>query len=251
MKKIKLLLIMILISILSTGCSVEYNLTISSNTIKEEIIVNDKITSTRTKDKILAQYNKWYPTYINYITSGESIPLPNYNTKYTGVEYYDKSIEETSNGYKYKYQYAHKKEKYYDAYVLANTFFDTTVYDTKNNFEIFTSQQTYLCQYDYFETLNVNVTVDTNSYRIIDHNADKVKNNVYSWTINRDDCEDGEMILSLGKLSSKNGKNNNKKANSTGIELYVFCFTLLILVIIGYFIIKKKKQKLDDFDIDD
>ena len=94
MKKRKLLILIILILTITTGCSIEYNITINKDTIKEEIIVDDIITTTRSKEKILEHYNKWYPTYVNYMKTEEKIPLKNFNKKYQGIEYYNKSIKE-------------------------------------------------------------------------------------------------------------------------------------------------------------
>lgn len=255
MKKIKLLVIMILISLLTTGCSVEYNLTVSSDTIKEEIIVNDTITSKRTKETILKEYNKWYPTYVNYIKSGESIPLPNFDKKYNGIEYYDKSINEINNGYKYKYLYIHDINDYHDAYVLASTLKDITVQQNFDSLVLRTSKEKFLCKYDYFDSLKVNVTIDPNVYEINYNNATSVRNNTYTWVINRNNCNDNQLILTLNKIinddiyEDKDQDINTVKYNDYAI--YIFCGILLVLVLIGYFIFKKVKAKTEDFDIDD
>ena len=256
MKKIKLLLIMILISILSTGCSVEYNLNVSSDTIKEEIIVNDNITSKRTKETILSHYNKWYPTYINYIKNGESIPLPNFDKKYDGIEYYDKSINEINNGYKYKYLYTHNINKYSDAYVLANTFVDTTIQQNYDSFVLRTSKENLLCQYDYFDSVKINITVDPKIYNLNYTNAYNKKNNTYTWIINRNNCKNNQIIITLNKIMNNNEIDNIPKKDKVinkknDYLIYIFWGILIVIVTIGYFIFKKIKLKSEDFDIDD
>jgi len=254
MKRIKMLLIMILISIISTGCSVEYNLEINSNTIKEQIIVNDNITSKRTSEDILKHYNKWYPTYVNYIKNGESIPLPNFNTKVDGIEYYNKSIVETNNGYKYTYSYDHDIEEYYDAYVLANIFMDTTVQKTYSALVLKTSKENFLCNYDYFDSLKVNITIEPKDYKVNYNNADSVNNNTYSWIINRNNCKNSQIILTLNKnfddITNKNDIKDKIDKNND-YAMYILCGILLILILIGYLIFKKIKAKTEDFDIDD
>lgn len=88
MRKKVLLLILILIT--CTGCSVEYNINITENNIEEEINVTDYKTSKRTNEEILTHYNTWYPTFVNYIKNGESIELNDYSKKVNGIEYHEK-----------------------------------------------------------------------------------------------------------------------------------------------------------------
>lgn len=252
MKRIKLLIIMILISTLSTGCSVEYNLEVSSDTIKEEIIVNDNITSKRTSETILNHYNKWYPTYVNYIKTGESIPLPNFDKKVEGIKYYDKSITEIDNGYKYKYLYTHNIYEYYDAYVLASTFMDATVQQKQDTLVLKTSKENFLCDYDYFDSLKVNITIDPKEYELNYTNTKNINNNTYTWIIDRNNCNDSQIILTLNKVIDNQADNPNINiAKSSEYTMYIFCGIALIVILIGYFISKKIKAKSEDFDIDD
>ena len=58
MKRIKMLMMIVLMFTLTTGCSVEYNIIVNKDKIKEEIIVNDIVTSTRNKNTILDAYTK-------------------------------------------------------------------------------------------------------------------------------------------------------------------------------------------------
>lgn len=255
MKKIKLLIMMILLSTILTGCSVEYNLMVNKDTFEEEIIVNDQITQTRTKEAILKHYNKWYPTYVNYNKNAESIPLPNYDKKYEGIEYHNKEIKEISNGYQYKYSYIYDINDYYDAYILANTYSDATIQQSPKTLVLKTSKQNFLCNYDYFDSLKVNITIDPKNYEINYTNANTNNNNTYTWVINRKNCKNSQIILTLNE--KENVINNdtvdkeeiNIKINKYSI--YIWYGIILIIVLIVYFIIRKKQKKLDDFDIDD
>jgi len=255
MKRIKLLVIMILISVLSTGCSVEYNINISSDTIQEEIIVNDNITSTRTKGDILKEYNKWYPTYVNYMKGYESIELTEFDKKYDNIKYYDKSITEINNGYRYKYLYTHNIYEYYDAYVLTSTFVDTTVQQSRDTLVLRTSKENFLCNYDYFDSLKVNITIDPKVYELNYTNTNNVSNNTYTWIINRNNCNDSQIVLTLNKVINNDINEDNKQniniVKSNDYAMYIFCGILLIIILIGYFIFKKIKRKSEDFDIDD
>ena len=248
MKKRKLLILIILILTITTGCSIEYNITINKDTIKEEIIVDDIITTTRSKEKILEHYNKWYPTYVNYMKTEEKIPLKNFNKKYQGIEYYNKSIKEINNGYQYKYFYTHNIDDYYDGYALANTFEDVTIQETEKTLVLKTSAESFFCNYDYFDSIKVNVTFNPKNYQINYTNAINVENNTYTWTINKSNCNTSQMILTLNKIINTDSSEDNIKQD---YSMYMFYGILLGIVIIGYFIIKKQKSKLNDFDIDD
>lgn len=262
MKRIKLLCLMILIGLTCTGCTVEYNLNITEENIEETINVTDYITSNRTKTDILDHYNLWYPTYVNFIPEGETIELEDFTQKADGVEYYEKTIEETNNGYNYTYKYTHQIDKYYDAYVLASTFLETTVYQGNDSLVIKTSDKNFLCDYNYFENVKVNITIDPEIYQLNYTNSINVNGNTYSWTLDKNNCEDSQIILTLDTKDNPNetlngdGTNNtDDNSNATGemtdYTMYIFCGILILIIILGYFIIKRIKEKSEKINLDD
>ena len=74
MKKNKLLFLIIIL-LMCTGCTIEYNINITESSIEETISVNYYITSTRTESDILKHYNTWYPVFVNFIDEGETIEI--------------------------------------------------------------------------------------------------------------------------------------------------------------------------------
>lgn len=254
MKKIKLLLLLFFIVITCTGCTIEYNINITKNKIEEVIKVNDYISETRTNQDIMEHYNTWYPTFVNYIPEGqETIELEDYNKKIEGIEYHAKTINEINNGYQYTYEYIYPIDKYYDSYVLASSFIETTVHKGYNNLVIKTSKENLLCQYDYFDSVKVNITIDSEVYKLNYTNTSNIKNNTYTWTLDRSNCKDSQIILTLDKIIEKNEQNDNKEPKNKNSEytMYIFFGIMLIFVIIGYIIFKKMKQKSENFDMDD
>ena len=167
MKKIKLFLLITLIITMCTGCSIEYNITINKDTIEEVINVTDNITENRTQSDILSHYNMWYPTFVNYIPTGmETIEIEDYNIKADYIEYHEKFINETSNGYNYTYKYNYNINNYYDASSLYNSYIESTVLNQDNVLVLRTKEENLLCEYDYFESLKVNITIDPEIYKI-------------------------------------------------------------------------------------
>ena len=257
MKKFKLLPIIILIITTCTGCTIEYNINISQDSIKEVIKVNDYITSTRTESDILNHYNTWYPTFVNYVTDSETIEIEDFSQKVSGIEYHDKKIENIGNGYQYTYTYNYDIEDYYDSYVLANAFIETTIQPKYSSLVLKTSRENLLCQYSYFDSVKVNITIDPNVYELNYTNTSNIKNNTYSWTLDRNNCQESQILLTLNNIENANetiDKENNDKVNNitnSNYIMYIFYGALILLILIGWIIFTKYKKKNENFDIDD
>jgi len=253
MKKIKLFILLTIIILTCTGCSVEYNINITEDNIEESINISDNITSTRTKEDILEEYNTWYPTYVNYITEGETIEIEDFSYKTEGVEYHQKKIENLNNGYKYTYNYTYPIDKYYDAYTLARTYNEVTVQKRYDSLVVKTSKANYLCDYDYFDEVKVNITVDPKVYKLNYTNTSDVIGNTYTWTLNRSNCNDSQILLTLDTISGiKNDQDNNLDIKPwSEYTLYMFLGILVLIIIVVYFIFKKMKEKNEKMDLDD
>ena len=250
MKKIKLILL-ILIVITCTGCSVEYNININENNIEESIYVTDHISSIRTKKDILNHYNMWYPTYVNFITEGETIEVEDFNEKIDGIEYHNKNITELNNGYKYVYNYIYPIDKYYDSYVLASTFIETSIHRDSEKIVLRTGKKNLLCQYDYFENVKINIKIDPEIYKLNYTNSNNIENNTYTWILNKNNCDDSQIILTLNKKEDNeeidlNIKNKNNKEN--GYIFYIFLITIILIIYLGYKWFLKFKEKNNDIE---
>lgn len=256
MKKIKIFTLLTLIILTCTGCTVEYNVNITKNNISEEITVNDYITSIRTKENILSEYNTWYPTYVNFITEGESIEIEDYSRKYEGIEYHQKDIKELNDGYKYTYKYIYPIDQYNNAYTLARTYLESSIYQGYNNLIIKTSKENFLCNYDYFDEVKVNITIDPKVYELNYTNTSNINDNTYTWTLNRSNCNNSEIVLTLNKINQYN-EIINEKDNGIKVRpeseytLYIFLGVILLIILIVYFIFKKLKEKNEKMDLDD
>ena len=248
MKRKKLLFLLILIVITCTGCSVEYNINITKDNIEESIYVTDYISSNRTKKEIINHYNMWYPTYVNFITNGESIEIEDFSQKVTGIEYHDKKIMELSNGYKYEYKYKYPVDKYYDSYVLASSFAETTVYKRSNSLVLKTSNESFLCNYKYFDNAKINITIDPEIYKLNYTNAKSKNNNTYTWNINKNNCNNSEIILTLDIIEQEKKVITNKKNLFDEYALYIFMIIMILILFLGYKWFMNFKDKNNDID---
>ena len=254
MKRNKLLFLLILIITTCTGCSVEYNINITKDNIEETIYVTDYISSNRTEKEIINHYNMWYPTYVNFITNGESIEIEDFSEKVNGIEYHNKSIVELTNSYKYTYKYKYPIDKYYDSYVLASSFAETTVYKRTNSLVLKTSKESFLCNYNYFDNLKINITIDPETYKLNYTNSASKKNNTYSWDINKSNCNNSEIILTLDIINTENSNNNqsnnenNKKNIIDEYVVYIFLIAIGLIIFFGYKWFMDFKDKNNDID---
>lgn len=254
MKRNKLLFLLTLIIITCTGCSVEYNINITKDNIEETIYVTDYTSTKRTKKQILNHYNMWYPTYVNFINNGESIEIEDFSKKVDGIEYHDKSIMELNNGYKYTYKYIYPINKYYDSYALASSFAETTVYKRTNSLVLKTSDESFLCNYDYFENAKINITINPEVYKLNYTNSTSKNNNTYTWNINKENCNNSEIILTLDIINTNNSDNipnDNEKKEKNIIDtyaLYIFLIILVLIVFIGYKWFMNFKDKNNNID---
>lgn len=261
MKRIKTLFIITLIVTMCTGCTVEYNINITKDSIEEVINVTDNVTANRSKQNILNHYNMWYPTFVNYIPEGETIEIEDFSEKVNGIEYHQKTIKELNNGYNYTYKYTYSLDEYYDSYVLASTFYETTIHEGSNNLVIKSNKGHLLCQYNYFESAKINITIDPNVYKLNYTNTSNINNNTYTWTLNKNNCDDSEIILTLNKIETNNNElnnqtnnnnnsnNNNDNKNSSYI-MYIFFGVLALIIFLVYKWFNKIKEKNNNFEDD-
>lgn len=259
MKKNKLLFLIIIL-LMCTGCTVEYNINITADSIDETIVVNDYPTYGRTKNQILKHYNMWYPVFVNFIKEGETIEIEDFSDKVDGIEYYQKNLQELNNGYQYSYKYNYNIEEYYDSYALATAFIEPKVHITSDALILRTSQKNLLCNYDYFDSLKVNITIDPKIYKLNTTNSQDIYGNTYSWTLDRNNCDNSQILLTLNIDDQLIEDLDDQEDDKTVVQkenplsnyaLYIFCGILLILIFIGYKIYKKIKEKNENFNEDD
>ncbi len=202
MKKILILFSFILIL---SGCTVNYNVTIDENNIKENISVNDNITDNRTREDIIAFYNSWYPVYLY-----DGI-IDNYTTKLDGAIYYNKSnLIENANTFNYNFSYNHKLEDYpkttiWSLYLLNNTFTNDN-----NKISINSGKSMQFFNNSALTNLNINITTDL---EVLENNADKITGNTYTWEYNLDNYRSKNVKLVLSKAKSNNNENNSPNPN--------------------------------------
>ena len=261
MKRINKLLVSFIIIFLCTGCSINYHIEITEDYVKETIKVNDTIKSDRTKNDILEQYQSWIPAYID----SKNIEEYDINEKTEGFEYHQKNIESTNNGYNYIYKYNYPIEKYQDATSTREAYLKRKFYIDNDYIIINTDKENLLCNYSYFDNLKIIVSIDTNKYKVNYTNANQNTGNNYIWNINKNNCNNSEIIMKLDikdndeksnndnkqNLSNNNDKiniNNKNKNSISNYIIYIFVVILSFIIYYGYKWFLDFKERNNDVD---
>ena len=107
--------------------------------------------------------------------------------------------------------------------------------------------------YEYFEEVKINITVDSNVYKLKYTNAENKKNNTYTWILNKNNCNNSEIILTLDVLNYNEeiSDSNDKSKNNNKIDdyiLYIFLGVLVLIILVIYKWFMKFKEKNNDIE---
>ena len=206
MRKSKLL-ILIVLSLLVSGCEVKYNIKISGTKISEEIIIPN--TNNYTEETFIDEFyydvgnNKKYEVTIN----DEEIILTNKKTKLKTLS--------TNDLYNFCFSKIDSYEE--DGYY---------VFRTSSDFDCMT--------YEYLPVDKITIVLNTFN-KVQKHNADKTKIGQYIWYIDRDNYSDKQIYFSVKK---------NEYLWYYKLRGLIFgLLAVLMLVIIYYLVVRIFKRK--------
>ena len=220
MKKILLLTILCLTL---TGCTVNYNLEIDDNEFKETITGN-VLNSEMINEEEATDVNLF-----NSLINNEQQALNSYPE-----EKYQKELNKLNESTNFTYTYTYNEHTINDSSLLNECFDNFSVKSEENQYKIMTYGDFY-CKYT--DEIKVNITTE---YQVTIHNADKVKDNTYTWIINDENVDDFEIILNMNKE-----KTNEEKSSNFAWSPFKTIILILMLLVSGacIFIMKKKEQQ--------
>lgn len=214
MKKV----IILFIVLLTSGCTVQYNINIDENYINEDINM--------TVDK----------TILNEGTYNELVSKTN-NVYLNTDKYYQVNYKEDANNLNVNYKYNHKIKDFSNSKIINWCYHEREIKVEKNRLIISTGK--------IFDCANAesNSSVDnaqiniTTKLKVIKSNADQVNGNTYTWNINKNNYTNKpiEMTLQLPK-------DNTILINSTKETIWVYAvFIIPVAIVIIYLLWKKKR----------
>ena len=180
MKKIILLILIILVS----GCTAEYNLTIENNKFKEDIkigiskslIDNEPTIPGVEKDDPLTPFIE-NPTSAFFSSSEKD---------------YEKKVEENDSAYSINLKYDYTFDEFKGANSINSCF---------ENIEMFGEDVYYINSSGIFYCLysdSIDIKIKTNN-EVINHNADKKEGNTYIWNIHNGNANNVNILFEVSK----------------------------------------------------
>lgn len=198
---------------LTCGCTAEVNLNIKDLSVEEEIIIDAYPNNDYSKEQLKTSFRNYIPIYATDI-----VPDTEPDKKVSGINYYQKKVEELDNGYHFTYSYRFKLENYKDARSIKEGFKSANIAFDKNEKSILISTDNngllYFNKYPLLTEVKINIT---SNYVVKESNADSVNGNVYSWVLNRNSKKNIYMLIDQSnvrtEISSDNGDEYDKQGN--------------------------------------
>lgn len=216
-------ILFIIILILITGCSVEYNLNIDNSFSEHTVYIPES-----SEEMIdVTQYR------LPALFSESRLTYDNSNLK--EIKYYNiKTLKDN----KFSFNFVYDDNQLNDSNI-ANTCYQFFSVDTKENEVSILTGNKFYC-FDVYEELDL-VTININSnYKVIQSNADKIVGKKHTWYITRENASNKPIIFVYDK-SKKNMTIMQYLIDN--VPLVVVVGTTLMLGGITFLIINTKKKK--------
>lgn len=173
------LILLTLLLMLTTACSIQYNLEVSENNDFEEnftivVYANEE----RTMDDLYYEYLEEYPIF----ESQEFMYYDPYS-KNEDYSYYEKKYEKLNNGYLFNYDANYTLNNFEDARSINTLFNNISIgyLAEKEYYYISLNSPTKVLLDNEIEKLTINVTFD--KMKVISSNATNVNRDTYTWTL--------------------------------------------------------------------
>ena len=228
--KNKKIILLILVTLLFTGCSVKYDLSINSDlTVNEKVTASDSSNSIKTKTGMepTAVANSLYDLY-----------------KIEGVNYSFSTVE-GKNTITSTASTSFKSLEDYEDYFKSDIIKEVNITKKDSYITLDFKQEVPLNNYSskslIYDSIEVNIDVP---FKVTENNADRVKGNTYTWFITKNDKLKNIKITfdSSETKASKKIDLGFFEINVKYSVLLITGFALLILIIVVYVYIKNKKN---------
>ena len=246
--KRKKLILAIFIALFTTGCTVDCNLLIEDNKIKE----TTKFTQDETDEDdsyIYTQYLEEYPIYKN-----EEFLYNTPNEKIEGNTYYEKTIEKNNNGYNATYKAEYKLKNYNKSRMLDTAFSNYSIgwnkdkkcyYILANEIKIFNENN----------SINkLKISINLNDYEVVESNNDSVENGILIWNFDKTteksiDLQFKEKHDPKDTTKNDSNKNNNNNNDISKNTMLIFFAIVLLTLLMLYYICNRIKNSNKNNDI--
>ncbi len=234
----KRILLTIILLLLTTGCTCEYNLIIDGNIYKEKITIIGE-----TSEEI-ANFNNEWKVPIDKEEYDMNAGLDGNDEINTNIYKYNLSGNKLNFNYDFNGNQFSKSTAVYNCYnkLTVTKYNNTTIISTSSNIDCFN-------KYPNLNTLKINIKVDR---EVISNNADSVSGNTYTWNFDKYNPGKKGINLVLENKEEENkpssSSNNNKDNKNNSYVLYIFLIIIILIIFIGYKWFMKFKDKNNNID---
>ncbi len=212
-------ILLLLIIFMVTGCSVQYNLEINSSSVKENTNIK----------------------FAKETFDGTLSSLSNYNMPITQdskqVDFYNLDVSEDAANYYLKYNYEFDHQKYVNSYFVKNCYETVKLEEKYGQIHFYTSSQFRCINLDdggHIDSATINIKTDM---RVIENNADEIKDNIYTWKINEKNSDNKPINIVMEKNDDIDTLVNNTK------DMLIILGAILIpAALIGIYMVIRKKR---------
>lgn len=222
----KKILTLILLIFMVSGCSVEVNLDISDNKIKESNDITVLENAIYTKEILRTSFRDYIPIYASDLIV-DTVP----DQPFSDVLYYNKNTTDLGNGYRFNYSYDFDIDKYGDARTIKDGFRDYSYSYRNDIISLSTDNEGFIYFNDYplLEEVTVNIKTD---YLVEENNADSVDGNTYTWVFNKDSKKSIDIVIDTSKSGDRVlGIINVSTVITIGVVIGIVLVILVILLI--------------------
>ncbi len=267
----KILFIFLIVTMMS-GCTVNYNLTISKKSINEnaELYVDkSRINDTTNyngetfKQAIDTEYKMY--TRVNY---NEPTYNPYAGDPQSGIEYYTKKLINTNERYGVKYSYDRELSNLANSNAINYCYKNMSV-SSDGNINFINPGIIASCFETYSDLDELNITITLEDYIFVYSTANEIKGNNYIWHLNRDNYKTNLVRFKYaesdpynkdttnqnnpsGSNSGNGGNSGNNGSSSSNQEesetkktniLIIILISIPVLLVLGYTAYKIKNKK--------
>lgn len=222
----KKILTLILLIFMISGCSVEVNIDISDNKIKESNDITIYQNAIYTKEILRTSFRDYIPIYASNLIV-DTVP----DQPFSDVLYYNKNTTDLGNGYRFNYSYDFDIDKYVDARTIKDGFRDYS-YSYRNDIISLSTDSEgliYFNDYPLLEEVTVNIETD---YLVEENNADSVNGNTYTWVFNKDSKKSIDIVIDTSKSGDRVlGIVNVSTLVTIGVVIGIILIILVLLLI--------------------
>lgn len=210
-------IIILLSLLLLTGCTVNYNLEINKDTL------NETITGTVTKEESSQDSNATGLSTVYSIINEDQKPV------YNKEELYQKELKESGNNINYTFKYNYNIEDFINSTII-NTCFENHEIEQLDNYYSIRLSGNFYCLY----SKKINIAV-TSNLKVASNNADKIKDNTYIWTIDKN-------TTNIELVVDKNTPYTKPIKRGISSTFRIVCFIVLVVLSSLAYILYKKKN---------